>query len=93
MDVKDVYLKLRDTFEKATSYGNDGDCDVDMFFGYVTTQNWSDLNWSNDGLAIFMSGVVLLIRDDLFFEYFGTTGSAVIFGELMDWANKKFKED
>lgn len=92
MDTKDVFIKLRIIFEKATRYGVDDDYDVDMFFGEVTTQDWSDLVWNEDGLAIFMSGVMLLVRDDIFFEYFGPVGSSVIVGELMDWANKKFKE-
>lgn len=92
MDITDVYIRLRDTFEKATNYGRDKDYDVDMFFVDVTVQDWSKLNWNSEGLAIFTSGVILLVRDVLFYEYFGPVGAFVIVGELIDWANKKFKE-
>ena len=93
MDIKDVHIRLRDTFWKATNCGKDPIYDVDMFFVDVTVQDWSELDWSNDGPAIFMSGTILLVRDDLFFEHFGPIGSSIIISELIDWANKKFKKD
>jgi len=69
------------------AHGNEGLYDVDMFVFDVTHELFAETDPQDideDDYLTFQEALILLVRDDLLADYFGTDGLTVLHTELMN---------
>lgn len=81
-----VYKRIMNVFNEHSDYTL---YDVDMFTHDISHELFTKtdpLDIDEDDYLIFQEALMLLVRDDLIADYYGTEGLAILHAELMDVA-------
>ena len=86
---KVIFQKIKGLFEELKDSGDF--FDVDNFIWEIQTR--LDIQYDDELLSDFLEVLVMMVRDDEMYDYFGYAGLGILFLELNDWATKVLQPD